>query len=661
MPRYADYSEQYAMSEGDFSVPHVFASPARSSSSIASAASATPTASAAQRWHRAARLTVCAFALMTTVLGAQAQTRKVVRTEADLPRYTYKVDRAPSALLQADDATFARFAAPVRADLEKTLADYDIQDHATLRGLLSTELLLQLLAGNDDAALDTVHKIRALEDKPDAKLTSGLRVEAWLQTEQAHGDIAHDFVQRYAALIDPLPWKVVGNTIKEAKESDEFVSADLILGGVQTDLDPGAAKSHELGNAAAWQLIRARARLKVLLPLQQAGHDVLAAYVAQHDRPLPDIWAAREVTLSASDALTPVRIGIWDSGVDPALFPHNIYTDPHPGKYDAHGLAFDLDGYLTHGPLFPLPPAAKAGYNDEINLMKGFSDLESNIDSPEATEVKHKLRGLKPAEVPGFLQTLEMDSNFVHGTHVAGIAVRGTPAAQLVIARLTYDWKNIPTPPTEANTRRGVADYRAYIAYFKQHNVRVVNMSWGGDAQDDEVALEKNGIGKNAAERKKLAQHYFDIDKAGLYAALKSAPDILFICAAGNSDSSADFDDSIPASFNLPNLLTVGAVDQAGNEASFTSYGKTVRVDADGFQVLSYVPGGRKVKLSGTSMASPNVTNLAAKLLALDPKLTPEQVIGLISDSATASSDGRRHLIDPVAAVALLKQRYGAT
>jgi subtilisin family serine protease len=60
-------------------------------------------------------------------------------------------------------------------------------------------------------------------------------------------------------------------------------------------------------------------------------------------------------------------------------------------------------------------------------------------------------------------------------------------------------------------------------------------------------------------------------------------------------------------------------------------------------------------------MASPNVTNLAAKLLALDPKLTPEQVIGLISDSATASSDGRRHLIDPVAAVALLKQRYGAT
>jgi len=612
--------------------------------------------------RRLARLATCALILTSVLACAQAQSKKIVHTAEDLPRYTYKIDQAPSALLQADDATFDRFAAPVRADLEKTLADYDIQDHATLRDLLGTELEFQLLAGNQDAAaLDTVHQMRALEDKPDAKLTAGLRLEAWLQTKQAHGDIPHDFAKRYAALIDPLPWDVVGNTIKEAKSNDEIVSPDLIIGSVQTHLDPGAEKSHELSNAAAWSLIGARARLKVILPLQTTGHDVLAAYVAKHDQPLPDIWAAREVTLTSADRLTPVRVAVWDGGVDPSVFPHNLYTDPHPGKYDAHGLSFDLDGFLTHGPLFPLPPAAQASYDAEVDLLKGFSDLESNIDSPEASAVKLKLRALKPNEVPDFLQTLELDSNYAHGTHVAGIAVRGNPAAQLVIARMTYDWKNIPTPPTEANTRRGVADYQADIAYFKQHGVRVVNMSWGGSAQDDEDALEKNGIGKNAAERKKLAHHYFEIDKAGLYAALKSAPDILFICAAGNSDSSADFDETTPASLKLPNLLTVGAVDQAGDEASFTSYGDTVLVDADGFQVLSYVPGGRQVRFSGTSMASPNVTNLAAKLLALNPKLTPTQVIALIRDGATASSDGRRHLIDPVASVALLKQRYGTT
>jgi subtilisin family serine protease len=54
-------------------------------------------------------------------------------------------------------------------------------------------------------------------------------------------------------------------------------------------------------------------------------------------------------------------------------------------------------------------------------------------------------------------------------------------------------------------------------------------------------------------------------------------------------------------------------------------------------------------------MASPNVANLAAKLIALDPFLTPLQVIELITKGATASEDGRLHLIDAKASVALLK------
>jgi subtilisin family serine protease len=104
-------------------------------------------------------------------------------------------------------------------------------------------------------------------------------------------------------------------------------------------------------------------------------------------------------------------------------------------------------------------------------------------------------------------------------------------------------------------------------------------------------------------------------------------------------------------------LLVVGAVDQAGDETSFTSYGKTVRVDADGYEVESVVPGGRHIKMSGTSSASPAVTNLAGKLLALDPALTPEQTIALIRAGATASADGRRHNIDPKRSVQLLRAR----
>lgn len=45
--------------------------------------------------------------------------------------------------------------------------------------------------------------------------------------------------------------------------------------------------------------------------------------------------------------------------------------------------------------------------------------------------------------------------------------------------------------------------------------------------------------------------------------------------AAGNSGTEATFDDSIPSAMALPNLLTVGAVHLAGDEAGFTSDGPT--------------------------------------------------------------------------------------
>jgi subtilisin family serine protease len=60
-----------------------------------------------------------------------------------------------------------------------------------------------------------------------------------------------------------------------------------------------------------------------------------------------------------------------------------------------------------------------------------------------------------------------------------------------------------------------------------------------------------------------------------------------------------------------------GAVDQAGEQTSFTSFGNC-DVYSNGFEVERFVPGGDRMKLSGTSMAAPNVTNLAATLWALN-------------------------------------------
>jgi subtilisin family serine protease len=576
--------------------------------------------------------------------------------------FTYPVDVAPSKLVEADAATFNAFAAPVRANVEAVLAGYDIRDHAALRALLEQKLQLEVLSGTEDAAaLATADEIRALEDKPDAKLLSGVQVRAVVAARAKSGATAGPaylaaFQQAYFAALEPLPWDVIGTQLKEAKTYYDVVTPAIMIGQTAAIWDPGAAKSHAVSGETAAQIIRARFLVNITMAQGVAGSAAIAALIAKHSVQKPDIWAAREVTLHAGDRLTPVRIAVWDSGTDVALFPHQLYTDPAPREFDAHGLAFDMQARKTHGALLPLTAQQRAEWPAMANFLEGFSDLQESIDSSAATTVKRQLAALKPADVPAFFDKLSFYAIYGHGTHVSGIALRGNPAARLVVGRITFDYKLVPNPPTEELARRDAANYQTYVNYYRSRHVRVVNMSWGGTPAALAQALEKNDIGKDAAERKAMAERLFAIDRAGLYNAIRSAPEILFVCAAGNSDSDSGFNETMPASFDLPNLLVAGAVDQAGDATSFTSYGKTVLVDADGFHVSSEVPGGRRIRISGTSMASPNVANLAAKLIALDPNLTPGQAIGLIRKGATTTSDGRRHNIDPKRSVELLRE-----
>jgi hypothetical protein len=602
--------------------------------------------------------------LIALTLAFPAWAKKPVRTAADLPTFTYPIDRKPSELLLADDATFAAFAKPVRADIERTLADYDIQDAATLRGLLDVLLNLQTLAGEDEVALETVQKIRALQDKPVEKLWRSSDREAYLKARiatrgQGDGALQTEFKREYAAFMAVLPWELSGSRAKRYKSYIQNINPALVEGQIKASIDPAAEQTHALGNDSASFLILGRSILENEIPMSKTGLEVVSAYIAANNQPKPDIWAARDIDLTGHAGLTPVRVGSWDSGIDPQVYSAQMFTDPNPGQFNPHGLAFDLNSNLTNGDLMPLTEAQQRDYPAFVDMLKGQSDSQADIDSPEADAYRKKMAAMKPDEASTMFELMTLYGQYyIHGSHVAGIAVRGNPAVQLVAARQDSDgWKSNPTAPTLESTRHFVASDQSIIDYFKSHGVRVVNMSWTNAPFWYEHLLERNGIGKDVEERKRMAQAMFDIEKAGLEKAFRSAPEILFITVAGNSNEDASFGEFIPASFKLPNLLTVGAVDQAGDETSFTSYGETVRIHSNGHRVMSRVPGGYELPASGTSMSAPQVTNLAAKLLALHPELTPEQVIDLIVRGATPSADGRLHLINPKASVALLQQQ----
>jgi subtilisin family serine protease len=597
----------------------------------------------------------CAVGAVSLPLVAQTAIPPKPRIEkaADLPRFTYRLDAKVEDVVRSADK-FAPFAAQLRRDTESVLAGYEIPDKATQRDLLGSLAALDFLDGQYDSTLARLELIRALQEKPADKLLSGLRLRAMAHAAKAHGVGTPAYVravgEAIAGELAPLPRSVVENGIKEAKAGAETLGEGRLIGYLREVVQPVVDSNGALSSDFAPALVNVRLALTSVLPLKRALVETYSQYLGAGKVDKPDIWAARDVVLPPAPARKPVVVAVWDGGTDTALFGKQVLRDK---RGQPAVIGFDKYSRPARGALLPIPVELRNKLPQMKARTKGFSDLQSNVDSAEASEVKAWMSALPPEQYKSAIEELGLAGNYEHGTHVAGIALAGNPHARLVTGRITYGYTLKPDPcPSRELTEREAKASQATVDYFRKQSVRVVNMSWGGNVAGIENDLEQCGIGKTPEERKAIAREYFDIGKTALTRAFASAPQILFVTAAGNSNNDASFVEDIPAGIVLPNLLTVGAVDRAGDEASFTSYGPTVKVHANGYQVESFLPGGDRVALSGTSMASPQVANLAAKILAVNPKLKPAEVIKLIVDTAEPTPDGRRNLMNAKKAVA---------
>ena len=120
-----------------------------------------------------------------------------------------------------------------------------------------------------------------------------------------------------------------------------------------------------------------------------------------------------------------------------------------------------------------------------------------------------------------------------------------------------------------------------------------------------------------------------------------AAANVLVICAAGNSGLDVDRSAVFPVAIAAANLVGVAATAPAEGRAlgDFSNYGRlTVPVGAPGVEVISTsMDGGFEMK-SGTSMAAPHVTGVAALMAAVAPNLGAADLRALLLQHAARSS-----------------------
>lgn len=189
-----------------------------------------------------------------------------------------------------------------------------------------------------------------------------------------------------------------------------------------------------------------------------------------------------------------------------------------------------------------------------------------------------------------------------HGSHVAGIiaartnnsiGVAGIASGVRLVALKVLDYQGSGDTETVAT---------AIIDAVSKYGARVVNLSLGGPNFDPILQESINQAHAGGA---------------------------VVVAAAGNSGTSTPV---YPAA--MDHVIAVAAVDGSLQRASFSNYGTYIDITAPGVDICSTYRGNQYVRGSGTSMAAPHVSAVAALVLSLRPNLRPDAVATILFQTA---------------------------
>ena len=202
-----------------------------------------------------------------------------------------------------------------------------------------------------------------------------------------------------------------------------------------------------------------------------------------------------------------------------------------------------------------------------------------------------------------------------HGTHVTGIiAAQGNNG--LGIAGMAWNVKILPVRAlsgTKYSCSGTEYDIRDGINWAVTHGAKVINLSLG--------ALPTLGY---------TCEQQFPVMSEAIANAY--AAGVLVVAAAGNNGTNR-----LACPALQSGAMAVGATDINDQRAWYSNYGTGLSVVAPGDSIFSTLPMSEIDEygyMSGTSMATPHVTGLAALIWSLSPGLAGDQVRNIIQSTA---------------------------
>jgi subtilisin family serine protease len=375
-------------------------------------------------------------------------------------------------------------------------------------------------------------------------------------------------------------------------------------------------------------------------------------------------WISICLLVAITAQVNAATIAVIDSGLDykHEMITPNLWANPQE-VFDRRDS--DNNGYQddVHGWNF----AEQNGQIIDYKYVGTFSpdckkyfDVQGKIFLGKATEgeiawLKEKVKD------KNFIKEMGKFGNFVHGTHVAGITIRDSAnqamGIKLIPTEINPFFEGLAKQKGTSVDRWALLE-KAFSALATQQMALLSEIARFVDYHKSDVANGSFGTGFNQA--KMITDTAFRVvffkkptapesDRAAvmfinaLVSAGKdfvaSAPNTLFVFAAGNDGLSNDDYGTSPANIKADNVITVGATYKNEFFASFSNFGtKMVDIAAPGMLIPSAIPGNDYLEVSGTSQAAPYVANVAAKIKDANPNLNPSQIKKILMGTVDAKS-----------------------